>query len=808
MLITEETLALSKLLDGSLNMNHLLICVACITSVVTLSAHTLTGVVQTSSGTPVPGATIRVLGTSRGAVAAKNGSFSIAGVEAPLQLRCTAVGYDTTLVAVTEITNAPIRIVLSDRALQGHPVHVVADRGLERSYANEATIMEVTSAEHLEAASALNLADGLNFQPGIRTENNCRNCGFTQVRINGLAGPYTRMLLNGRPVLSALLGVYGLEQIPTVMIDRVEIQRGAADISGGPGSIAGSVNIITRQTSSNVVSASAQATSMPQGATDRSANLFASTSLNSDGTSGVMAFATSRHRDAFDRDGDGFSDIPLLALDAGGLGVDVSLADGHKLSTSAQWIREARRGGDNLDRAPFEAAITEGLDHAIAGGTARYTAVLSAHSLLSVDGGAMHTSRQSYYGGLGPDPTAQDSLLAQTYFGVTTDALINAAARFDFQHSLFDSDISIWTGGIDVIRNDVRDAMPGRDRLIDQTTTTSGAYAQMRTTGMPLGADGTWGWQAGVRLDVLSIDGTYLTGANAEWQTDRTLAALTPRLSVDLRPSDGETWRFGYASGFRGPQAFDEDLHVSTLGGEARVVRLAPTLQPERSHSLTLSRVRETEAGFGYTLDGFATLLQRPFLIALTDDVLESGAAVAEKRNGSAAIVYGLNAEVRYDNGTVTRRADVQMQAGVTVQQGRYSAVGGEVIIEQDGNQVRSSRFVRMPEVYGSWLCTWLPHTALSVATSGIVTGPMDMPNERTVTIVRTPWMVDVSMQATWWLNVSDQVNLGVTLAVLNVFDVFQRDIEQGPMRDGAFSYGPMRPRSIRLGLTTGMGLR
>ncbi len=787
---------------------YFVLCVLALAAVCNATAHTLHGIVHTSSGAPVPGATIRVVGTSRGAVAAKNGTFSIAGVEAPLQLRCTAVGHDTAVVAVADIPSTAIRIVLADRSVQGSPVSVVADRGLERSYANEATIMEVTTAEHLEAASALNLADGLNFQPGIRTENNCRNCGFSQVRINGLAGPYTRLLLNGRPVLSALLGVYGLEQLPTVMIDRIEIQRGAADIAGGPGSIAGSVNIVTRQTSANVVSASVQGTSMPQGATDRSANLFTSTSLNASGTSGLMAFATSRHRDDYDRDGDGFSDVPRMSLDAGGLGLDVALADGHTLSTSAQWIREARRGGDNLNRAPFEAAITEGLDHAIAGGTARYSAVLSAQSFLTVDAGTMVTSRQSYYGGLGAEPSAEDSALAKTYFGTTTDALLTASARYDVQHTFFGSDVSLLTGGIDVIGNAVRDAMPGRERLIDQTTTTTGAFAQMRTTGMPLGDDGTWGWQAGVRLDVVSIQGTYLTGPTAEWQTDRTLAAFTPRLSVDLRPTDGETWRVGYASGFRGPQAFDEDLHVSTLGGEARVVRLAPTLQPERSHSLTLSRVRETEDGFGYTVDGFATLLQRPFLIALTDDVLESGAVVAEKRNGEPGLVYGVNAEVRYDNGTVTRRADVQLQAGVTVQQGRYTAVGGEVIIEQDGNPVRSSRFVRMPEIYGSWLCTWVPHTAVSIATSGIVTGPMDMPNERTSTLIRTPWMVDVSMQATWWLPVGSEFNLGLTLAVLNVFDVFQRDIEQGPLRDGAYSYGPMRPRSIRLGLTTGMGLR
>ena len=36
-------------------------------------------------------------------------------------------------------------------------------------------------------------AQGLNFQPGVRVETNCQNCGFQQVRINGLDGPYTQL---------------------------------------------------------------------------------------------------------------------------------------------------------------------------------------------------------------------------------------------------------------------------------------------------------------------------------------------------------------------------------------------------------------------------------------------------------------------------------------------------------------------------------------------------------------------------------------------------------------------------------------
>ena len=89
-------------------------------------------------------------------------------------------------------------------------------------------------------------AQGLNFQPGVRVETNCQNCGFQQVRINGLDGPYTQILIDSRPIFSALSGVYGLEQIPANMIERVEVMRGGGSALFGSSAIAGTINIITR----------------------------------------------------------------------------------------------------------------------------------------------------------------------------------------------------------------------------------------------------------------------------------------------------------------------------------------------------------------------------------------------------------------------------------------------------------------------------------------------------------------------------------------------------------------------------------
>lgn len=90
------------------------------------------------------------------------------------------------------------------------------------------TLVNVVDLKLFETTNSSTLSQGLNFQPGVRVETNCQNCGFQQVRINGLDGPYTQILIDSRPVFSALSGVYGLEQIPASMIERVEVMRGEA----------------------------------------------------------------------------------------------------------------------------------------------------------------------------------------------------------------------------------------------------------------------------------------------------------------------------------------------------------------------------------------------------------------------------------------------------------------------------------------------------------------------------------------------------------------------------------------------------
>ncbi|MBP3590720.1 MAG: TonB-dependent receptor, partial [Muribaculaceae bacterium] len=165
------------------------------------------------------------------------------------------------------------------------------------------TLVNVVPARTFDIVSAASLADGLSFQPGVRVENNCQNCGFTQVRINGLDGHYSQILMNSRPMFSALAGVYGLEQIPANMIDRIEVMRGGGSALFGSSAIGGTINIITKDPSDNSAAVSHTLTSIGiTGALDNNTTLNASV-VHPSGRLGLFVYGQNRTRDGYDHDG-------------------------------------------------------------------------------------------------------------------------------------------------------------------------------------------------------------------------------------------------------------------------------------------------------------------------------------------------------------------------------------------------------------------------------------------------------------------------------------------------------------------------
>ena len=200
------------------------------------------------NGGDVP-STIRVTGV----VTNDNGQFEFKNLPAgKYTLNVQAMGYTTQdkTIDVSKDYTAVVHFKMEEEGFMTDEVVVSANRN-EVSRREAPVVVSVMSAKLFEAINSTDLAKSLNYQSGLRVENNCQNCGFPQVRINGLDGPYSQILINSRPVVSALSGVYGLEQIPVNMIERVEVVRGGGSALFGANAVGGTINIITKDPINN-----------------------------------------------------------------------------------------------------------------------------------------------------------------------------------------------------------------------------------------------------------------------------------------------------------------------------------------------------------------------------------------------------------------------------------------------------------------------------------------------------------------------------------------------------------------------------
>ena len=133
-----------------------------------------------------------------------------------------------------------------------HVDEITISANREQTLRREApALINIVTPRTMTAANAVCLAQTLDFMPGLRVEDNCQNCGFTQVRINGLDGHYSQILIDSKPIFSSLNGVYGLEQIPAEMIGRIEVMRGGGSALFGASAVGGVINIITNEATEN-----------------------------------------------------------------------------------------------------------------------------------------------------------------------------------------------------------------------------------------------------------------------------------------------------------------------------------------------------------------------------------------------------------------------------------------------------------------------------------------------------------------------------------------------------------------------------
>ena len=744
------------------------LCMTLSVQAINTDAHIYGHVIDKATGEHLPYIVVLLKGTTIGVTTENSGHYMIRNVpEGKFLVEASAVGYRTQTreIEIKKGNSYEVNFVLEEDYVLLEGVIVSATRS-ETTRKMSPTLVNVVGMDMYDRGNYTTVAQGLSFQPGVRVENNCQNCGFQQVRINGLDGQYTQILIDSRPIFSALAGVYGIEQLPANMVDRVEVMRGGGSALFGSSAIAGTINIITKEPVRNSASISHTTTSI-----NGSASFHNNTDLNAsivseDNKLGIAIFGQSTSKDAWDANGDGFTELSKITGRTAGFRGYIKTGLYSKITAEYHHLQEFRRGGDNLDLPPHEAMIAEQTDHGINTGGLKFDWFSKDQKhRLNVFASIQHINRESYYGA-GQDPNA---------YGKTTDLTWVGGAQYIYkaENCLFmPSDLTV---GLEYNEDYLRDNMWGYDRTTDQTVRIVSAYAQNEWKNKE------WGILIGGRLDKHNLIKHII---------------FSPRANLRYNPSENINFRASYSYGFRAPQAFDEDLHIDNVGGTVSMIRLSDDLTVEKSQSLSISADLYHSWGEwqgNVLVEGFYTDLDDVF--ALKEIGFENGILIKERHNESGATVTGANLE-----GKVAWKNIFQLQAGVTMQSSRFK----EARSWSDDVEATRKMF-RTPDLHGYITASYDPIKNLTLSLTGTYTGSMLVEHHAGMiesnTTVKTPDFWDMGLKGAYNLKLYESFTMQFNAGVQNIFNSFQNDFDSGADRDSGYMYGPTLPRTFFFGV-------
>lgn len=734
------------------------------------------------TGEHVPFVVIKVKGTTIVTTTDNTGHFFLKNLpEGTFGIEARYLGYSSQTINVTIKKNKSqeVNFTLNPSDTDIDEVVVSANHN-ETKRSMAPNLVNVIGSKVFDITQSTCLAKGLNFQPGVRTEDDCQNCGFTQVRINGLDGHYSQILVNSRPVFSSLNGVYGLEHIPANMIDRVEVVRGGGSALFGASAIGGTINIITKEPLHN--SASFAHNFMSQGGANSFDNVTTGnvSLVTNDNKAGVYAYGQTRTRQGYDYDGDGYTELPELNNQTFGLNSFLRLNPYSKLSLQYHGIHEFRRGGNKLNQAPHEANIAEQVEHNIQGGGLTYDFYSpNEKDRLSAYFSFQTTARKSYYGGIG-EGTEEDKETAEKAYGTTHNFTYVAGTQYvhSFDKLLFmPSDLTL---GGEYNFDGLKDFIIGYDRHFKQNVCIGSFFFQNEWKNKQ------WSFLVGGRLDKHNL-------------VDHII--FSPRANLRFNPTDNVNLRITYAGGFRAPQAFDEDLHVGVVGGERLVTTLAKNLKEERSNSFSVSADLYHRFGNVQTnllIEGFYTDLNNVFALRQLSQPDAQGNTVQERYNAYGAKVLGLNIE-----GKATFTRWFSLQAGVTLQQSHYNEA---IAWNDEVPEQKFKKMMRTPNIYGYFTASFTPIKRLTASVTGNYTGSMLVGHAAGSGVdepvaVNTPNFMEVNMKLAYDFPIYKYINLQVNGGIQNITNAYQKDFDKGWNRDSGYIYGPSLPRSYFVGV-------
>ncbi|GAA0529530.1 TonB-dependent receptor [Chitinophaga japonensis] len=646
----------------------LCLCLLTVTAAQAQNASTgrLKGSVQ-ADGKPVPFASIGFTGMKTGTVTDSAGVYELAALPAGRHvLQVSAVGYVKYAQPVQVKAGGTTRLDVRLQPTASSLNEVVVTGTLKPVSKMESPVpVDVYTPVFFRKNPTPSLFDALQNINGVRPQLNCNVCNTGDIHINGLEGPYTMVMIDGMPIVSALSTVYGLSGIPNSLVERVEIVKGPASTLYGSEAVAGLINIITRDpATAPSLTADVFSTSWREYNADLGLRLKAGKAR---GLLGVNYF---NYQHPVDNNGDGFTDVTLQ----------------HRISVFNKWIfpRRHHRVASLAARYYYEDRW---------GGQMQWDSHWRGTD--SVYGESIRTNRVEVIGAY--QLPLREKIMLQYSFNIhdQNSAYGNtwflANQKIAFAQLTWDKQLG---------RHNLLTGIPFRYTYYNDNTVATPSATNTYLPGVfvqdELKLHPHHTLLLGMRYDYNSVHGNI----------------FTPRFAYKWAPTDQDVLRLNFGTGYRVVSVFTED-HAALTG--ARTVVITEDLRPEKSWNLNLNYVKKislNNAFLGLDMSAFYTRFSNKII---PDYDTSPDSIIYSNLNGHAiSRGLSLNADLAFS-------FPLKVLAGATLMD--------VYTVENNGGKTVKERPMLTEKVAATWTVSYtIPNWALSIDYTGNLYGPMRLP--------------------------------------------------------------------------------
>lgn len=203
-------------------------------------AQTIQGyVIEETTGkrTAVAGAVVGVLGTTTATTTDDKGAFAITANPATDALVISYLGYKTDTTYLKG--NALITITLQPLVLTDVEINARKASRIEMSAMN----VEVINSADLVKDACCNLSESFENSATVDVNFTDAVSGAKEIRMLGLDGMYTQIMVENMPSIRSLGQTFGLNYIPGPLMSSIQVNKGAGSVVNGYEGMTGQINV-------------------------------------------------------------------------------------------------------------------------------------------------------------------------------------------------------------------------------------------------------------------------------------------------------------------------------------------------------------------------------------------------------------------------------------------------------------------------------------------------------------------------------------------------------------------------------------